>query len=86
MEEVRLPVHCPDLCVHDATFLGTVMNAYNKACCEQRLSWEEKQRFLISKVLDTDPSPHIDRWVRYCRPALRPKVAILRRSMKRRGK
>ena len=77
MEEVRLPVHCPDLCVHDATFLGTVMNAYNKACCEQRLSWEEKQRFLISKVLDTDPSPHIDRWVEYCRPALRPKVAIL---------
>ena len=41
MEEVRLPVHCPDLCVHDATFLGTVMNAYNKACCEQRLSWKK---------------------------------------------
>ena len=38
---------------------------------------EEKQRFLISKVLDTDPSPHIDRWVEVLQACIEAKVAIL---------
>jgi hypothetical protein len=86
LKEVLVPVHCPDLCVHDATFLGTIMNAYQKRCCEEKLSWEEKQRFFISKVLDTDPSPHIERWVRVLQACIDEKGGHIERSMKRKAK
>jgi hypothetical protein len=86
MKEVRLPTHCPDLCVHDATFLGTVMSAYQKACCEKQLTWAEKQRLFISLVLDTNPSPHIDRWVKVLQACIDMRGGHVERSMKRRAK
>ena len=85
LKEVLLPAHCPDLCVHDATFLGTVMNAYRGKCCEEQLTWEERQRFFISKVLDTDPSPHIDRWVRILQACIDAKGGHIERSIQRRA-